>query len=221
MSNNQIVINPSTSGIQVTIDFPISSEHKKLVSKYREILKLPERPLDLNSLFNAKLVARLTEEDPMLGPIVSALQNKIEKSNANSHYIYQFTKDLHESDGLLYMDRKLVIPFTLRNAVIKTLNESHPGQFGMKYLAQYIWWPHIHRQIYFHGLNCLECTQTGKNLKSIIPISQTSELPPLSEPNEELNLDFAGPLDNTWGKNKYLLLCIDRFSKFPSAKITS
>ena len=64
MSNNQIVINPSTSGIQVTIDFPISSEHKKLVSKYRE-----------------------------------ALQNKVEKINANSHYLNQFTKDLHESDG--------------------------------------------------------------------------------------------------------------------------
>ena len=52
MSHNQIV--PSTSGVQVTIDFPISSEHKKSVPKYRENLKLPVQPLDLNSLFNAK-----------------------------------------------------------------------------------------------------------------------------------------------------------------------
>ena len=44
--------------------------------------------------------------------------------------------------------------------------------------------------------------------------------PPL-EPNEELNLDFAGPLDSHWGSSKYILLCIDRFSKFVSAKITS
>ena len=36
MSNNQIVVNHSISGIQVTIDFQISSEHKKLVTKYRE-----------------------------------------------------------------------------------------------------------------------------------------------------------------------------------------
>ena len=136
MSNNQIVINPSISGSHVTIYFPISSEHKKLVFKYREILKFPERPSDLNLLFNAKLVAHLTEEDPMLGPIVSALQNKVEKINANSHYLEHFKKDLHESDGLLYMDRNLVIPFTLRNAVMKTLHESHRGQFGMKYLAQ-------------------------------------------------------------------------------------
>ena len=221
MSNNQIVVNPSTSGIQVSIDFQIPSEHKKLVTKFRENLKLPERPLDLNTLFNAKLVALLTEDDELLNPIVKALQNKVDNIKANSRYLHQFTKDLHESDGLLYMDGKLVIPFTLRNAVLKTLHESHPGQFGMKYLAQYIWWPHIYRQIYFHGINCTKCTQTGKNIKSIIPTTQISELPPLFEPNEEINLDFAGPPDNNWGNNKYILLCIDRFSKFPSAKITS
>ena len=113
------------------------------------------------------------------------------------------------------MEGKLVIPFTLRNSVLKTLDELHPGQFGMKNLAQLIWWPHVNRQIYFHGNNCTQCNQTGKNIKSIIPTTQTSELPALSEPNEELILNFAGPLDNTWGKNKYILLCIDRFSKFP------
>ena len=91
----------------------------------------------------------------------------------------------------------------------------------MKYLAQYIWWPHINRQIYFHGINRSQCTQTGKSIKTIIPTTQTSELPLLSEPNEELNLDFAGPLNNTWGKNKYILLYIDRFSKFPLVKIKS
>ena len=202
MSNNQIVINPSTSSIQVTLDFQISSENEKLVTKYREKLKMSERPLDLNSLFNAKLFALLTEVDSILSPIVTALQKKVERIIANSQYFNQFSKDLHESEGLFYMDGKLVIPFTLRNAVMKTLHESHPGQFGIKYLAQYIWWPHMNRQIYFHGINCSQFTQTGKNIKSIIPTTQTSELPPLSEPNEESNFDFAGPLDNTWGKNK-------------------
>ena len=63
---------------------------------------------------------------------------------------------------------------------------------------------------------------TCKNLKSIIPNSQISEIPPpLLEPNEELNLDFAGPLDSYSGSNKYILFCIDRVSKFPSPKITS
>ena len=121
MSDNQIVIDPSTSSIQVTVEFPISSEHEKLVTKYRAYLKLTERPLELNTLFKAKLVALLTTEDSMLSPINKVLQNKVDKTNANSHYLNQFIKDLRESGKLLYIDEKLVIPFTLGNAVMKTL----------------------------------------------------------------------------------------------------
>ena len=102
-------------------------------------MKLPDRPLDLNTLFDAKLVALLTEDDHMLSPIVETLQNKVVTINANSSYFKHFTRDLFESDGLFYMDGKLVILFTLRNAMMKTFHETHPGQFGMKYLAQYIW----------------------------------------------------------------------------------
>ena len=153
----------------------------------------------------------------MLSPILEALQNKVGTINANSPYFKHFTRELHESDGLLYMDGRLVIHFTLRNAMMKTLHETHPGQIGMKYLAQNILWTHINRQIYFHGINYSACTTTGKVLESIIPNSQISELPPLVEPNEKFNLDFAGPLDSYWGSSK----CIARFSKFLSAKITS
>ena len=124
MNNKNIVINHSTSGISADLDLSLLPDHANLFKKYRENLKLPE--------FNVKLVALLTEDDPMLNPIVKALQNKVEKINANSPYFNYFTRDLHESDGLLYMDCKLVIPFTLRNAMMKTLHEIHPGQFGMK-----------------------------------------------------------------------------------------
>ena len=101
-------------------------------------MRLPERPLDLNTLFVANLVALLTEGDPMWSPILKALQNKLETINANSPYFKHFTRDLHESDGLLYMDGKLVIHFTLRNTLMKTLHETQPGQCGTRYLAQYI-----------------------------------------------------------------------------------
>ena len=131
MNHKNIVINPTTSGISVDLDYPLLPDHANLVKKYRENLKLPDRPLDLNILFNAKLVALLTENDPMLIPIVKALQNMVEKIDANSPY---FTRDLHESDGLLYMDGKLVIPFTLRNAMMKTLHKTHPGHFDSIHL---------------------------------------------------------------------------------------
>ena len=49
--------------------------------------------------------------------------------------------------------------------------------------------------------------------------NNTEKLQILSEPNEEVYLEFAGPLDINWGNSNYLLLCIGRFSKFPSAKV--
>ena len=61
----------------------------------------------------------------------------------------------------------------------------------------------------------------GKNLKVLLGTNKTEKLPILTEPNEEVDLDFAGPLDKSWGNAKYLLLCIDRFSKFPSAKVVN
>ena len=56
MNHKNIVINPSTSGISVDLDLSLLPDHANLVKNYRENLKLPDRPLDLNILFNAKLV---------------------------------------------------------------------------------------------------------------------------------------------------------------------
>ena len=45
--------------------------------------------------------------------------------------------------------------------------------------------------------------------------------PKLKEPNEEVQLDFAGPLYPDKKSYTYLLVAIDRFSKFPSAMVTN
>ena len=97
----------------------------------------------------------------------------------------------------------------------------YPGQFGMKSLAENICWSHLFREIYYQGTNCIQCIKAGKNLKVILGTNRTEKLTILSEPNEEVDLDFSGPLDKNWGNSKYLFLCIDRFSNFPSAKLVN
>ena len=44
---------------------------------------------------------------------------------------------------------------------------------------------------------------------------------PVFEPNEEVSLDFAGPLPVELKKYAYILVTIDIWSKFPIAKIGS
>ena len=42
---------------------------------------------------------------------------------------------------------------------------------------------------------------------------------PCVEPNEEIQIDFGGPIVDGQGREVYFLACIDRFSKFPSLKL--
>ena len=57
---------------------------------------------------------------------------------------------------------------------------------------------------------------SGKSIKSDIPSTEKNHLPRLENPNEEIQLDFIGPItvDN---RRFYILLSMDRFSKWPAA----
>ena len=44
---------------------------------------------------------------------------------------------------------------------------------------------------------------------------------PVVEPNEEVQLDFAGPLPDELNRDAYILVAIDKWSKFPIAKVVA
>ena len=67
--------------------------------------------------------------------------------------------------------------------------------------------------------DCPQCTKFGKILKANTSFNSTKPLPLFSGPNEELQLDYAGPLPDSAGNNIYILVAIDRYSKYPSAMI--
>ena len=78
----------------------------------------------------------------------------------------------------------------------------------------------MHRDIVQLCKNCPQCTKLGKNLKANASFNSTKPLPLLSGPNEELQLDYAGPLLDSDGNSIFILVAIDRYSKYPSAMIT-
>ena len=55
--------------------------------------------------------------------------------------------------------------------------------------------------------------QIGKNLKPVIQTNITSQIPPLYEPNEKIQMDFAGPLQDEHLKDSYILASVDRYSR--------
>ena len=114
----------------------------------------------------------------------------------------------------------MVIPAKLRPTVLRTIHSKHPGQAGMLALAKSVWYPHIHSDIVAQAQSCRHCIEKGKNLQPITPKTDLGSLPSLVEPNEEIQMDFAGPIpykDNT--QNNYILVTVDRRSRYPHAEI--
>ena len=101
---------------------------------------------------------------------------------------------MHVKDDCLLIDERIVLPTQLRQTVLDSLHLTHPGSAAMLERCQNIWFPHIHRSIVQMAQGCRQCTQQGKNLKSIVGKQHTFQMEPVVEPKEEVLLDFAGPI---------------------------
>ena len=113
----------------------------------------------------------------------------------------------------------MFIPTQLRKRIRNAIHRNHPGQSGMMHLANLIWFPKIHRQIVILTENCTPRIKIDKNLKPVTPKSLTTQLPTLTKTNDEIELDFAGPISDEQLKDSYILASVDRYSRYPKAKI--
>ena len=59
---------------------------------------------------------------------------------------------------------------------------------------------------------------TGKSIKPPTPMSEINYLPPTEKPNQEIQLDFIGPI-RIKQKRFFILISIDRYSRWPAACI--
>ena len=158
----------------------------------------PDYLLNLHKVLGESFIAEAIKNDTNSNKIRRLIE--LQNWNAIKCYSkcwYSLRKDISVNpNGCILYDGKMYIPSQLRKTVIDSVHKTQPGQAGMIYLAQLIWYPQIHRDIVALAQRCKQCTRTGKNLKPIIRKNKYTKLPPLSEPNEEIQMDFAGPLTN-------------------------
>ena len=82
-------------------------------------------------------------------------------------------------------------------------------------------YPYIYRSLAADATYCQQCTDAGKNLKTLLPKGGVGEVPEPREPNECLQLDFWGPISYLNETMKYVLVATDRFLWWPSAMVTT
>ena len=145
----------------------------------------------------------------------------IEKQQLESIFYPYRPHRLHLSTrfGLLFYNDKIIIPENMRSTIIAMLHRGHISTAKMDQLFEAFWWHGIHREIQEKTERCPSCRAAGKNIITQIPSTEKNQLEILTDPNQEIQLDFAGPIKSKTRGDVYLLVAVDRFTKWPTAQV--
>ena len=177
----------------------------------------------LQKVLGVRFIASATKKDRNLRPIINFVKKRDWEAIKTSYgpYWHNIRNRLHVGEDSLLIDQRIVIPTQLQQTVLDSLDLTHPGSAAMLDLCQHVWFPHIHRTIVHMAQNCKQCMEQRKNLKPILGKKHSFLMEPVVEPNEEVQLDFAGSLPDEINKDAYIVVAIDKWSKFPTAKVVS
>lgn len=107
----------------------------------------------------------------------------------------------YEFEGVMYMmhDNELSAHFGIE-ATYERIKEKY-------------WWKNMRKDIEEYVKSCYKCQMRGKPLGK-------NELHPIevNEPFEIIGIDIVGPLNETEKGNKYIVVAIDYFTKWPEAR---
>ena len=110
----------------------------------------------------------------------------------------------YELEGLMYMmhDHPLSAHFA-EEATYEKIRERY-------------YWKKMREDIKEYVKTCYQCQMRGKTVGQ-------NELHPIKikEPFHQIGIDFMGPLQTTKKGNKYIIVAVDYFTKWPEAKAVS
>lgn len=123
-------------------------------------------------------------------------------------------------NGPVYFDTtnnrsRLFVPRTRRRAIFTTLhNQAHSGVSATSRLIRSRFcWPNMDREIRQWARSCEQCQRSKLHRHTQSPIA------PFAPPDRRfghIHLDLVGPLPVS-SNNRYLLTCVDRFTRWPEA----
>ena len=104
-------------------------------------------------------------------------------------------------------NHRIVIPQSLRRAVLQQFHLGHPGTDRMKSIARsHVYWPGLDTDIENYVKQCSRCQQAAKHP----PKQQPVPWPETDKPWSRVHIDYAGPTNGLM----YLVL-VDAYSKWP------
>ena len=187
----------------------ISSEEKNHWN-----LEQAVRETEKNFSTDLQLLMNETTNDPSLLKTLVCLERQQHEMIPEEYQLHR--RKLSSRFGLVFMKDRIIVPKNLRTTVIRLLQKGHPAINKMTSAARHFWWQKMTDAIQKKCEACIPCKMSGKSIKLYIPSTKKNNLPPVNSPNEEIQLDFIGPITDNH-RRFYILLSIDRYSKWPAA----
>ena len=103
-------------------------------------------------------------------------------------------KHLSTRFGVVFYDDKKNFPQALRRTIITLLHKEHTEINKMSAAAKPFWWPKLTKEMQNKCDECIPCNLAGKSIKTQSPMSEINYLPPADKLNQEIQLDFIGPI---------------------------
>ena len=184
------------------------SIHEKMAEEYVNLLALSAVPKALT----ITEIQEATDADKSLRAVRAAIRN----GHWDIDHVkpYKAIKDelTISSHNVILRGSRIVIPESLQQRAVDLAHESHQGLVKTKaLLREKVWFPGIDKLTDETIKRCIPCQATGRP-DPPQPLTM-SELP--NGPWQKLHIDFYGPLPS----GEYLLVVIDRYSRFPEVEI--
>ena len=101
-------------------------------------------------------------------------------------------KKLSSRFSLIFIEGKIIVPKNLRTTIVSLLHKGHPAIDKISLAARHFWWPKMMEAFQKKCETCIPCKMSGISIKPNLQQTEKNSLPPLSNPNKEIQLDFIG-----------------------------
>lgn len=171
-----------------------------------EILLMAEAPDDFP--YDVEHISSETKRDKTLCQVMYHVQRgwpaKVTDANLRPFWLNRL--ELSLQDDCLLLGCRVVVPKTLRQAVLRILHKTHTGIVQTKALARsYVWWPRLNEDIESLVSGCTKCLEH----RHMPPKTRHEWITP-TRPWSRIHIDFAGPFHN-----KHFLIIVDAYSRWP------
>eukprot|EP00794_Sanderia_malayensis_P019767 gene19767-biopygen16415 len=160
-----------------------------------------------------KDIQEATQQDNTLRALRAAVQTG--HWNVDNLKPYQQIKDeitVDHTHNILLRGTRIILPASLQDRVVKLAHEGHQGHSKTTaLLREYIWFPYLGKLVKADIDRCLAC----QSLAQPNPPEPLLSTPMPDRPWQDINIDFCGPFPS----GHYILVVIDRYSRFPEVEI--